>query len=151
MDSSTQPNNEEILGRYFWSLAMWILFYDLYNNFFCSFCSFLWLTCHSERPTELVNLAFWRIMIYLLLFLCPQKTAKKNQKMSIINRNSPVVQKGPRNWPIRPCDVSWYICCNETLSPIQGADGRCKPLDICLLSLFFLWKRMKIRLDKYIR
>ena len=79
-----------------------------------------------------------------VIFISP-KNCQEEPKMSIINRNSPVVQKGPQNWPIQPCDVSWYICCNGTLSPIQGADGRCKPLDICLLSLFFLWKKNKVK------
>ena len=40
------------------------------------------------------------------LIIGSQKTAKKSQKMSIINRNLLVVQKGPQNWPIQPCDVS---------------------------------------------
>ena len=36
----------------------------------------------------------------------PKKNSKKSQKMLIINRNLLVVQKGPQNWPIQPCDVS---------------------------------------------
>lgn len=124
---------------------------------FTDFCDTIFKSYDRDSPTFQKGQHNWSIWsccgayhdISAVIFMSP-KNCQKSQKKSIIKKNLLVVQKGPQNWPIQPCDVSWYICCNGTLSPIQGADGRCKPLDICPLSLFFLWKRMKIRLDKCI-